>query len=93
MNVVFIGFCFFRSFRQGWIAYYNKSSGPKFTEEQVRIADQIPEVLDECHPIFTKANCFEAFKAGVWLLRYAAPSSIRMATFNLLACEYFFPMV
>jgi len=50
MNIVF-GLPFFKSFGSGWQAYYSKSSGPKFTEEQVRIADETSWALDNCHPI------------------------------------------
>lgn len=41
----------FSKYQWGWVAYYNKSSGPKFTEEQIRIADAAAGVLDYCHPI------------------------------------------
>lgn len=127
MSLILIGLPFFRSISQGWLTYYNKSSGPKFTEEQIRMADHAAEILDDCHPItdfvgsethlgicqklnqqqflqasrhlenelppFSKANCFEALKAAVWLLGCTSPSSIRMATLNLLACEYYFPTI
>ena len=39
MTVVLMGLPFFRSFSQGWLSYYKKSSGPKFIEEQIRMAD------------------------------------------------------
>nr|UDP55522.1 hypothetical protein orf127a [Schizostauron trachyderma] len=124
MHFILIGPAFFRSISQGWLTYFQKSSGPKFTEEQIRMADHAAGVLDDCYPIsdligtethhgickslkqqdflmasrclerelppLTKANCFEALKVGVWLLGCTAPNSIRCATFNLLACEYFF---
>ena len=124
-----IGLPFFRSISQGWIAYYTKSSGPKFTEKQIRMADEAAETLDKCLPAedfldpithlevckslgkgeFTaaslnlekgspnldlkKAGCVEALKIGVWLLGTCAPESIRLATLNLLACEYYFPII
>ena len=129
MTVVLIGLPFFKSISEGWITYYNKSgsSGPKFTEKQIRMADQAAATLDNCHPIsdfldpaihsevckslgggeFTrasqnlemsgpdleKAGCIEALKIGVWLLGMCSPESIRLATLNLLACEYYFPIV
>ena len=129
MTLVLIGLPFFRSISQGWLTYYNKSSGPKFTEEQIRMADQAAETLNKCSPVgdfldpithsevckslssgkFTaasinlekgspdldlrKAGCIEALKIGVWLLGTCAPESIRLATLNLLACEYYFPII
>lgn len=44
---------FFRGIAQGWVEYYNKAktSGPKFTEEQIRQADHVAEILNGCHPI------------------------------------------
>ena len=51
MNLIFIGAPFFRSLSTGWINYYQNSSGPKFTEEQIRLSDQAAQILDECHPI------------------------------------------
>lgn len=123
--MILIGLPFFRSIGQGWIYYYNKSSGPKFTEEQIHYADQTAGVLDNCTdiidpethlgvcqslkqeqfiqaskhlenelPSLTKRGwCQEALKIGVWLLGSCAPNSIRDATFNLLACDYYFPAV
>lgn len=124
MTIVLIGLPFFRSISQGWLTYYNKSSGPKFTEEQIRMADGAAATLEDCFPVddfldpithsevckslgneqFTaasrsleigppeldlrKAGCIEALKIGVWLLGSCAPESIRLATLNLLACEF-----
>ena len=129
MTVVLIGLPFFRSVSQGWVSYYNKSSGPKFTEEQIRMSDDAAATLEGCFPVtdfldpiihsevckmlmdeqFTgasrslelgppeldlrKAGCLEALKVGVWLLGTCAPQSIRLATLNLLACDYFFPTI
>ena len=129
MTLVLIGLPFFKSFSQGWVAYYNKSSGPKFTEEQIRMADQAAETLQKCSSVqdvldpithsevckhlkygqfigassslelgpqeldLRKAGCLEALKIGVWLLGTYAPESIRLATLNLLACEYYFPSI
>ena len=129
MTLVLIGLPFFRSISQGWINYYNRSSGPKFTEEQVRISDNAAATLGECAPVedfldplthseickslgnerfieasrsleqgppeldLRKAGCREALKIGVWLLGTCAPESIRLATLNLLACEYYFPTI
>jgi hypothetical protein len=129
MTLVLIGLPFFKSISQGWMTYYNRSSGPKFTEEQIRMADHAAGTLDTCYPvgdlidpithsevckslssgIFTeasinlelgspdldlrKAGCIEALKIGVWLLGTCAPESIRLATLNLLACEYYFPTI
>ena len=129
MTVVLIGLPFFRSISQGWVTYYNTSSGPKFTEEQIRMADRAAETLGECVPVenfldpithsevckslvnerfieasknleqapteldLRKVGCYEALKIGVWLLGTCAPDSIRLATLNLLACEYYFPTI
>ena len=128
MTLVLVGLPFFKSISQGWLSYYNKSYGPKFTEEQIRMADQAAGILDNCVPVgdfldpithlevckklssgeFTaasinlekgsaldlrKADCIEALKIGVWLLGTCAPESIRLATLNLLACEYYFPTI
>jgi hypothetical protein len=49
--IVFIGLPFFKSMRSGWIKYYCESSGPKFTEEQIRLADEAAWALENCHPI------------------------------------------
>ena len=124
---------FFRSMSQGWLAYYKhqQNSGPKFSEEQIRMADRAADTLQGCSPIhdfldpithaevcknlgngqFTKAStslemappeldlnlnkagCIEALKIGVWLLGSCAPETIRLATLNLLACEYYFPTI
>ena len=51
MTLVLIGLPFFRSISQGWITYYNKSSGPKFTEEQIRMSDSAATTLVECFPV------------------------------------------
>ena len=127
MTLVLFGLPFFRSIGEGWITYYNRSSGPKFTEEQLRMADDAAANLNECFPVdyfldpithsevcrslanenfveaskcleqgppeldLRKATCHEALRIGVWLLGACAPESIRLATFNLLACEYYFP--
>lgn len=127
MSLILIRPPFFRCISQGWLSYYNKSSGPKFTEEHIWMADEAAAVLDDCHPIsdligsethlgicqslnqqqflqasrhlenevppFTKANCFEALRAAVWLLGGTASSSLGNAAFNLLACDYYFPTV
>ena len=129
MIIVFVGIPFFRSISQGWLNYYSKSSGPKFTEEQIRMADSAATTLNGCSPVpdlldpaihsevcksirnkqfieaskslelglpeldLTKAACLEALKIGVWLLGSSAPESIRVATLNLLACEYYFPTI
>lgn len=129
MTLVLIGLPFFRSISQGWLTYYKQSSGPKFTEEQIRMSDGAAATLEECFPVqdfldptthsevcknlgngrFTgasrslelgppeldlrKAGCLEALKIGVWLLGTCAPESIRLATLNLLACEYYFPII
>ena len=126
MTIILIGLPFFKSISQGWVTYYNKSSGPKFTEEQIRMADAAATTLEDCFPIkdfldpithsevcknlgngefakasrslemgppqldLRKAGCLEALKIGVWLLGTCAPDSIRLATLNLLACEYYF---
>jgi hypothetical protein len=129
MTLVLVGLPFFKSISQGWVTYYNKSSGPKFTEEQIRMADQAAGTLDKCFPVgdfldpithsevckslssgefatasinlekgcpnldLRKSDCIEALKIGVWLLGTCAPESIRLATLNLLACEYYFPTI
>jgi len=129
MTIVLIGLPFFRSISQGWLTYYNKSSGPKFTEEQIRMSDGVAATLEACSSVqdlldpithsevcrnlkneqFTgasrslelgppeldlrKAGCLEALKIGVWLLGTCAPEIIRLATLNLLACEYYFPII
>ena len=129
MNLIFVGVPFLKSISQGWITYYEKSSGPKFTEDQIRMSDSAATTLQNCFPVqdfldsgthleicknlenqkFTtasirlesatpeldlnKANCIEALKIGVWLLGSCAPQSIRQATLNLLACEYYFPNI
>ena len=111
---------------KGWLRYY-ETPGPKFTENQVRMADEAANVLDNCHPIedfvsaeshfgiceslnnnnfekagvfldtntppFYKMDCFEALKIGIGLLACTAPSTIRQATFNLLGCDLYFPIV
>ena len=51
MIVILIGLPFFRSISQGWIAYYNQSYGPKFTEEQIRMADSAAKTLEKCSPV------------------------------------------
>jgi hypothetical protein len=51
MNISLIGLPFFQSISQGWITYFRQSSGPKFTEEQIRMADEAAGILDNCHPI------------------------------------------
>ena len=33
-----------------WLQEYNKP-GPKFTEQQVRMADEAANILDKCYPI------------------------------------------
>jgi hypothetical protein len=48
---ILIDLSFFQSMSQGWLDYSNKSSSPKFTEEQIRSADQVAEVLTNCYPI------------------------------------------
>ena len=129
INLILIGVPFFRSVSQGWLDYYNKSSGPKFTEDQIRQADNVANTLNNCPPPpdqyidsmthleickslrkdnvtaaietleadgpnldLTKAGCIEALKIGVVLLSRTAPESIRLATLNLLACDYYYPM-
>lgn len=111
---------------KGWLRYYDRP-GPKFTVNQVRMADEAANVLDNCHPVedfvsveshfgicksldngdvqkagefldfsappFQKMDCFEALKIGIGLLACTAPSSIRQATFNLLGCDRYFPIV
>ena len=129
MTLVLIGIPFFRSISRGWLNYYTKSCGPRFTEEQIRMSDGAAATLEDCFPVqdfldaithsevcknlaneqFTaasrslelgpteldlrKAGCLEALKIGVWLLGNCAPESIRLATLNLLACEYYFPTI
>ena len=129
MTLVLVGLPFFKSLSRGWLTYYNQSSGPKFTEEQIRMADDAGSTLLDCAPVesflnpiihsevckslakeqFTeatkslemappelnlrKAGCIEALKVGVWLLGTCSPQSIRLATFNLLACEQYFPTI
>ena len=51
MSFILIGVPFIRSFSNGWRDYYHSSEGPKFTEEQIRIADATSEVLDACQPV------------------------------------------
>lgn len=51
MSFILIGQTFFRSIAEGWLMYYENSSGPKFTEEQIRIADHTANILENCHPI------------------------------------------
>ena len=51
MTVILVGLPFFRSITQGWLTYYNKSSGPKFTEEQIRMSDGAAETLLDCFPV------------------------------------------
>ena len=123
-----MGIPFFKSMSQGWMTYYGKSSGPKFTEEQVRMSDDVSSSLVNCFPIqkyidpithseicknlrngkftaaslslengppeldISKTECLEALKIGIWLLGTCAPQSIRLATLNLLACDYYFPI-
>ena len=129
LNIVLIGVPFFKSISQGWLTYYNRSSGPTFTEEQIRMSDGAAATLEECFPVenflnpithaevcknlvneqfanasksleqappeldLRNAGCLEALKIGVWLLGTCAPESIRLATINLLACEYYFPTI
>ena len=47
----FPGVTFFKSVSRGWLTYYGQSKGPTFTEEQVRIADDMAYTLDGCYPI------------------------------------------
>lgn len=111
---------------KGWLTYYEQP-GPKFTETQVRMADEAADVLDRCYPVenfisaeshwgicksltennfekagefldhstppFHKMDCFEALKIGIGLLACTAPSTIRQATLNLIACDRYFPSV
>ena len=129
LNFTLIGLPFFQSISQGWIAYYNQkgASEPRFTEKQIRMADEAAEVLNNCQPItdfvdsgthlemckslnqgkfleasqhlenqppsLVKAACLEGLKIGVQLLGLCSPSSIRQATYNLLACDYYFPTI
>lgn len=51
MTLVLIGLPFFRSISQGWLTYYTKSSGPKFTEEQIRMSDGAAATLEDCFPV------------------------------------------
>ena len=51
MSLILIGLPFFKSISQGWLTYYNKSSGPKFTEEQIRMADNAATTLAGCFPV------------------------------------------
>ena len=51
MNIILVGLPFFKSISQGWISYYNRSSGPTFTEEQIRMADSAATTLLDCYPV------------------------------------------
>lgn len=53
MSLILIEVPFFRGISEGWLAYYNgsKNSDPLFTENQIRMADQAANVLDNCYPI------------------------------------------
>ena len=51
MTIVLVGVPFFKSIAVGWITYYRGSAGPKFTEEQVRMAYNVVTTLDMCSPI------------------------------------------
>ena len=51
MTFVLIGLPFFKSISQGWLTYYNNSEGPKFTEEQIRMADEAASTLETCFPV------------------------------------------
>jgi len=42
--------------RQGWLTYYNKSSGPKFTEEQIQMANSDTATLEHCFYIYDFLN-------------------------------------
>ena len=35
---------------RGWLKYYQQP-GPKFPENQVRMADEAANILDKCYPI------------------------------------------
>ena len=59
----------------------------QYTTASINLESATPE-LD-----LNKTNCIEALKIGVWLLGTCAPESIREATLNLLACEYYFPTI
>ena len=124
---------FFSGITRGWVQYYKGSTGQKFTEEQIRMADEAARGLAECHPVtdfldpFThsdicsalsreqymkasnalefatdvapsplspkRAGCIEILKIGLYVLSMTSPDSIRGATFNLLACDKYFPTV
>lgn len=51
------------------------------------------EAIDGNLPPLPKWTCYEALKAGIWLLSCSSPSTLRNATFNLLACDKYFPRV
>ena len=125
MVVIFIGLPFFKSISDGWLTSYS----PKFTEEQVRMADDAVRTLEICIPVsdyvdplthsevckslrlgdfasathnvemassqlnLEKAACVEALTIGLWLLNCCSPQSISLATLNLLACDYYFPII
>ena len=56
MNILLIGLPFFKSITQGWITYYKNSSGPRFTEEQIRMSDSAANTLLECSPVDSFLN-------------------------------------
>ena len=51
VSMIFLGLPFVKSFYRGWWAYYSKSSGPKFTEEQVRLTDEAVWAVKTCEPV------------------------------------------
>lgn len=59
----------------------------QFTTASINLESAPPE-LD-----LNKATCIEALRIGVWFLGACTPESLRQATLNLLACEYFFPTI
>ena len=51
MSLILVGLPFFKSISQGWLIYYDKSSDPKFTEEQIRMSNHAATMLDNCYPV------------------------------------------
>lgn len=45
-----IGLGLWNGISRGWLKYYEQP-GPKFTEKQVRMADEAANILDKCYPI------------------------------------------
>lgn len=50
--ILLIGLPFLKGAYRGWLDYYSRStSAPRFTEEQIRLADEGAATLNDCHPI------------------------------------------